>query len=216
MILLISLLGCENGLTLPPADDAPVQDGPLRPNAKMEVRERRHILPGFDSSPPPPEPVVTSSQCDDMEDGGLINGPDCLTGTISCGQTIVGHTKGGVNLYNTKFYERNFCTPALTDHSGGDERVYKLVMPPGENKAFVYLDTPCADLDIAAINATGDTCPTDSTLVPRCEMFPKRSTNREKLEIVSQGPSTWWIVVEGVDDEEGPFAIHVQCREGLI
>lgn len=215
MILLFAMFGCEHGLTLPSTEPA-ADDGPLRPNAKTEIRERRHLLPGFDSSPPPPEPAISGSQCDDLEDGGLVQGPDCATATISCGQTIIGHTRGGVHRYGTRFYEKNFCTPALTDHDGGDERVYKLVMPPGDNKAFIYLDTPCADLDIAAIKSNDSACPDDRTLIPQCEMFPKKGTQREKLEVVSQGESTWWIVVEGKDDHEGPFAIHVQCRKGLI
>lgn len=215
MLLAFALFGCENGLTLPP-DDGGAYQGPLKPNLKLKVRERRHLLPGFDSSPPPPEPAIDSSQCDDLSEGGLVNGPDCATASIHCGDTIIGHTVGGVQRYGTRFYERNFCTPALIEHNGGDERVYKLVMPPGDQKAFVYLDTPCADLSIAAIKSNDDTCPTDSTVIPQCEMFPKKGTSREKLEIVSQNASTWWIVVEGRDDEEGPFAIHVQCREGLI
>ncbi len=212
---LLALTGCQHGLTLPP-DDGGGYSGPLKPGVKLKVRPRRHILPGFDSSPAPPEPAITGQNCLDVEDGGNVNGPDCATATISCGDVIIGHTEGGVDRYNTRFYEKNFCTPALTDHDGGQERVYKLVMPPGDMKAFVYLDSPCADLDLAAIKLKGRQCPTFDSMIPQCEMSTQDSTYREKVELVSQRGSTWWIVVEGKDQEEGPFALHVMCREGLI
>jgi len=215
IILLTALLGCEHGLTLPP-DDGGGYSGPLKPGVKLNVRPRRYILPGMDSSPPPPEPAISAQNCYDVDDGGPVSGPDCATATISCGEVIIGHTRGGVDLYNTRFYEKNFCTPALTDHGGGDERVYQLRMPPGDMKAFVYLDSPCADLDLAAVKLKSRTCPTDSSMVPQCEMSTQTSTYREKIELVSQRGSTWWIIVEGKDNEEGPFALHVMCREGLI
>lgn len=213
--MLFALTGCEHGLTLPP-DDGGGYSGPLKPNLKLNVRPRRRLLPGSDSSPPPPEPAIYASQCADLEDGGIIAGPDCATAEISCGDTVIGHTIGGVEKYDTRFYERNFCTPALTNHDGGDERVYKLTLPPGDHKAFVTLDTPCADLDIAAMKITQDTCPAEGSIIHQCEMYPKSGTSREKLELVSQKHSVWWIVVEGKPGEEGPFALHVQCREGLI
>ncbi|MEZ4321019.1 MAG: hypothetical protein R3F61_26305 [Myxococcota bacterium] len=215
IILLATLAGCQHGLTLPP-DDGGGYTGPMKPGVKLKVRPRRHILPGFDSSPAPPEPAIDAQNCYDIDDGGLVNGPDCATATISCGDVIIGHTRGGVDQYSTRFYEKNFCAPALTDHGGGDERVYKLVMPPGDMKAFVYLDSPCADLDLAAVKLNERTCPTDLSIVPQCEMGVNKGTSREKVELVSQRGSTWWLIVEGKDNQEGPFAIHVMCREGLI
>lgn len=215
MFILLQLLGCEHGLTLPPSDDGGYS-GPLKPNMRLKVRERTPLLPAWDSSPPPPEPAVYASQCNDLEDGGLVNGPDCVTANIQCGDTVIGHTIGGVKKYDTRFYEKNFCTPALTDHDGGEERIYRLTMPEGDHKAFVYLDTPCADLDLAAIKANTRECPSTRGRITQCEMWPKDGTTREKVELVSQKATTWWIVVEGKPGEEGAFALHVQCREGLM
>lgn len=69
-----------------------------------------------------------------LESGGGRAGPDCVTAEIACGQRIVGHTKGGVNLYNTRWYEKNTCWPATRNHDGGDERVY--VFYPDKSPRF--------------------------------------------------------------------------------
>ncbi len=189
--------------------------GPLDVRKVLPIRERQYILPGFDSSPPRPQPIVTSGNCEDLEDGGPVDGPGCITRDIQCGDTIVGHTIGGVRRLDSKFYEKKFCTPFTTNHDGGDERVYRLVMPEGEWKAFVWLDTPCADLDLFAVLHDGDDCPTMSHNLPRCEAGVMPGTKEERVELVSQGEATWFLVVEGKSEEEGAFGLHVQCRPGL-
>jgi hypothetical protein len=177
----------------------------------------RMPLPGTNTGPAEPDPAVTDQMCDDVTDGGPIGGPDCITADIECGDTIVGHTIGGSNRFDSRLYEAKFCTPRTTDHDGGDERVYRLKMPAGEWTATVWLDTPCANLDLAALMVTADdTCPDIKGNVPRCEMWPKPRGKREKVELASQKPTTWLLVVEGQDEEEGPFALHVACEKGLM
>ncbi len=210
ILALFGLVGC---LTWP-SEEGPF-DIPLKPNLKLKMRERQWILPGVNSTPAPPEPAVTSGQCDDLEDGGPVNGPDCVTANIQCGDTIIGHTKGGVRRFDTKFWEKKFCWPGTVQHDGGDERVYRLEMPEGEWRAFVWLDTPCADLDMMAMLWDGRECPTMGSLVHRCESVIKNGETQELVELVHQGNATWYIVVEGKGEEEGPFALHVQCRRGL-
>ena len=156
---------------------------------------------------------IRAEECDKVEGGAAPEGPDCLSGTLSCGDTIVGHTQGGVQLFDTKFYEKRYCTPATTNHDGGDERVYKLVLPDRDLEVDVYLDTPCADLDLAAMEWNGDECPNEGSHIRRCEMWPKDQNAREKVHLSSKGGSTWLIVVEGKDDEEGAFSLTVDCGE---
>lgn len=218
MLWFLFLVGCSCGvdsnLTIPSKEGS--YTGKLKEGLKMPFRTRVSILPGNNSRPPVPEYVVHREQCGDLEEGGPNNGPDCITDTIECGQTVIGHTIGGVQRFDSRFYEKQFCTPYTTNHDGGDERVYQLVMPEGDYKAFVYLDTPCADLDMAGIKWSDDTCPTTKHMVNQCEMWPDAyGRDREYMELVSQHGSTWLIVVEGKGEAEGAFALHVQCRPGL-
>lgn len=177
------------------------------------------IRPGTVSAPDMVEPGLSQDQCTDMSDGGPVHGPGCVTAEIGCDQMVIGHTVGGVDQYDTRFYEKKFCWPATVDHDSGDERVYRLKMPPGDWRAWVTLHTPCADLDVAGIRWDDDSCPTMGSSINVCEMKPEKSTNTERIELTSQTfdgkiPS-WYIVVEGKNDNEGPFSLHVQCAPGL-
>lgn len=175
------------------------------------------IAAGTDSSVPPPAPALTSKQCGDITDGGPVKMQGCITDVIECGQTIYGHTSGGVKLFNTRWYERNFCTPGTTNHDSGDERIYLFRFPDdGKWRAWFTLDTPCADLDVAAIQWDGTGCPSADANVNECDMNRKQGTIRERAEAISDGNWVQWlVVVEGVGNEDGPFALSVQCREGL-
>lgn len=206
---------CSNGFTLAPEQAGP--EGPAQLGV-MPLRERREIIPGTSSGGwgmPLPEPGLYANQCDDIGSGGPHDG--CITGRIECGQTIVGHTRGGVNHFDTLFYEKKFCTPSTTHHNSGDERVYVLDAPDHDFTAVVTLDTPCADLDLAAFkNKGGTTCPTINDLVPQCEMWPKPGNTREQVALATQHPTRWFIVVEGKDpDEEGAFSLTVQCKNDI-
>ncbi|NCG20264.1 MAG: hypothetical protein GWP91_14745 [Rhodobacterales bacterium] len=210
--VLLSLLACQYGLTLPSDDAGPDGDSVI---GKIKVRERRNILPGNISGPAPPEAGITAGQCDDITHGGPTTGPDCISGVLRCGDAIVGHSIGGMRRYNTRFYEANFCTPATTNHDGGEERVYRLDMPDGDWSAQVTFDSPCADLDIAALKWNDTTCPSAKAMVTQCEMRPRPQGDREQLRLVTQNETSWFLVVEGKDQEEGAFSISVQCWPGL-
>lgn len=170
----------------------------------------RSFLPG-------PKAAVTSAQCDQLADGGPVTGPDCLSGILTCDQAMIGHTKGGVARYDSRFYEKSFCTPFTTDHDGGEERVYRLDVPEGEWHYEVWMDSPCADLSLFAIKGgDAETCPQPGSLIRGCEASVSRGTSREHVDIINQGgEATWFVVVEGRDDEEGAFALHVACRPGV-
>lgn len=216
-MVLLYLVGCFLGGEEPEEVVEPAPDRPSLELGHIEQPKSRQPLPGTNTGPEAPDPAVTDDMCDDVEDGGPVAGPDCITAEIQCGETIVGHTKGGTDRYNSKFYDSKFCTPMTTNHDGGDERVYRLQMPAGDHRATVWLDTPCADLDLAALMVTAkDSCPDIKGNVPRCEMWPAKKGVREKVELASQKPTTWLLVVEGKDDEEGPFALHVHCEDGLM
>ncbi len=189
---------------------------PPEPTASEKAKM---ILQGVNSDLPWPGAVLSSSQCNDLRDGGDLKGPgDCVTDVIECDQSIIGHTRGGVKRFNTRWYERNFCTPATTQHQGGNERVYKFRFPDdGEWRAWFTLDTPCTDLDLFVIQWDDTSCPGDKTNVNECDAQVKDGTARERAEAVSDGNWVdWLVVVEAKDGEDpGAFGLTAQCRRGL-
>lgn len=227
MTPLLALLGCSRSfLGLAACGGADVATPPPPPPAPAAPKYPDLHSPGILPLPPPapgdPSPAIGAENCDDLAQGGPMAGPDCITGPIECGQTVVGHTKGGSKAFDTRFYEAQYCTPALTDHSSGDERVYVLQFPKGDKHATIWLDTPCADLDLAAIRVQETptagqpyACPTVDSGIRQCEMSVQPGNLRDKVEVVSQVGTTWLVVVEGKGDAEGPFALTVQCGEGL-
>ena len=115
--------------------------------------------------------------------------------------------------FSTRFYEKNFCTPATTQHDGGDERVYRFATTENWTRAIVYLDTPCGNLDLGAVKHEGGECPTLDTMINRCEMNVLPGSRREKVDLFNDDPSTWYLIVEGQGDEEGAFSLTVQCEQ---
>ncbi|TVQ94074.1 MAG: hypothetical protein EA397_02895 [Deltaproteobacteria bacterium] len=167
-----------------------------------------------------PAPGITSAQCNDLTDGGPVPGPDCITAEIKCGETIVGHTRGGVNLYNTRFYERNFCWPGTRNHNAGDERVYLFVpdksprFQAGENRqrVSVFFDSPCADLTFTKMVGTSATkCPRETAKLCDSANPFTRKMNRNTMHLTVDRGEIYYFLVEGADDENGAFAITVEC-----
>jgi len=215
-MILFSLTACFLGGGEPEVVEEPDEELPELELGRKEQPTQPRVLPGTNTGPAAPDEAVTADMCDDVTEGGPVAGPDCITADVKCGDVVVGHTIGGTDRFNSRFYDSKQCTPMTTDHDGGDERVYRLKMPAGEWTANIWLDTPCADLDLAGMMVTADdTCPTIKGNVPRCDMWPARRGKREKIELVSQKPTTWLLVVEGKDEDEGPFALHIVCEEGL-
>ena len=89
------------------------------------------------SQPEMPPPRISPDQCEDIADGGpLAEGEDCVTAEIKCEESIIGHTAGGVEQFDSRFYEKKRCWPRTRDHDGGGERIYRLEMPEGEWRAW--------------------------------------------------------------------------------
>lgn len=163
-------------------------------------------------------PTRSSIDCK-VEDGGPVAGPDCVTAEIQCGETVVGHTKGGVNRYDTKFYERNTCWPGTRNHNGGDERVY-LFLPDksprfqaGETRqrVTVTFDSPCADLTFTKMVGVLGSCPTDTAkLCDSANPFTRKG-GKSQTNITVDAGEVYYFLVEGADEAEGAFSIHVEC-----
>lgn len=147
-----------------------------------------------------------------------LAGPDCVTAEVTCGQTIVGHTKGGVNRYDTDFYNNNYCWPGTRNHNGGDERVY--VFKPDKSPRFkageqrqrvsVHFDSPCADLTFSSMRGQAGSCPTSTRICDTPNPFTRKN-GRSTLNMTVDAGEVYYFLVEGADDEEGAFAITVEC-----
>lgn len=166
------------------------------------------------ANPPMPQGSrsPTSLACDNPP-GEPVRSADGVTGTVSCGQTVIGHTAGGVAKFNTAFYEKKHCWPGVINKDGGDERIYRLTLPRDRMRATVTLTTPCADLDVMAFPWNGAELPGITGNVLRCEQVRKEGRQAETIDLVSQRQDTWYIVVEGKDADEGAFSLSVACGE---
>lgn len=202
MLILLAALGCGDT----PQPVTPETHRPEPP--RLEVGATRLAEPQADPT------ALTDIDCDAVS-SPPVDDATCITGTLSCGDSIVGHTEGGVQRFDTRFYEKFFCTPATTNHDSGGERVYVLEMPEGKHHAVVELTTPCADLDLAVMRYEGDGCPDHTSTIDVCDMNRKKGRQGEKVRIASKDRSRWLVVVEGVDDQDGAFGLKVTCGEGF-
>jgi len=200
------------------ADSAAVQ-APQDTAGEASARPGLASVLGLGASGPPPG--LTADQCQDVPQGGALAGPDCVTRDIACGQTLVDHTRGGVNRYDTRFYERNACWPATRDHSGGDERVYRFIaddtprFQAGEQRqrVTVYFDSPCADLTFTKmLGQSPDACPdAPARLCDSANPFYREAGSRNIVNLTVDRGEVYYFVVEGADDAEGAFAITLEC-----
>jgi hypothetical protein len=178
-------------------------------DAKEDGKKEPLMAPGKLSGPNTPV-ALAADQCAGTDGGPLMSGSDSLTGVLKCGDVIKGNTKGGVQRFDSLFYEKKMCTPRTTNHKGGDERIYRFEETKNQI-AYITLDTPCANLDLAAIQSKDGKLPTMESSVDRCEMNIKKGNTRERVDLFARDPITWYVVVEGIDEEEGAFALTVDC-----
>ena len=193
------------------AGTAPVGVSPVSPVSPAEVAALP--LGGVTSALPP----LSAKQCD--EGAGAPNaGPDCVTADIHCGETVRGHTLGGVKRYDTRFYEANYCWPAIRNHDGGDERIYRFVFDDSpmsvrdRSAAKITFSTPCADLDITSmVSHDANRCPTGSRICDTVNPTRKGNERVRSQVITMDKGEVWYFLVEGADDAEGAFSLTLEC-----
>lgn len=223
--LLFSLLACDQIQDMVPVDlgsssssssssggDAGGEEpsGPATIGVRTTPAPKKLLInPGTSTALPPPPVALDATQCNDLTDGGEVK-DGCITDTIECGQTVVGHTRGGIDAFNTRFWEKHFCWPGTVPHDGGDERVYRFTATE-KGRVYFTLDTPCANLDMMAIRWEGRGCPEMNSEIEDCEAKVKKGTTREAVDVPAKPGWEYLVVVEGSGDEEGPFAVTAQC-----
>ncbi len=141
-------------------------------------------------------------------------GPDCVTATIACGETVEGTTVGGGDHFDGDRYLHSYCFPTTIDSHKGPDRVYALNIEAGQ-RATIKLKSPCADLDLAVLRwqKTGS-CPGPSAGISECEGVNKSGGG--KAQVWNNRPARYLVVVDGNDPVGANFEISVSCEDSEI
>lgn len=155
-------------------------------------------------------PEQVGGECGDEQgiDEPLFD--DCITAEIECSETVLGHTGGGADGWSNGFYQAHYCTPMPKGY-GGTERVYRFVAP-AHSTVSIDLETPCAELDLFAINWSGKGCPTEAHNAGTCDSDVSPGDGHIEL-YQDKTPRTYLIAVDGKDGSEAPFTLNISCHQ---
>jgi hypothetical protein len=132
----------------------------------------------------------------------------CLSGRIHCGDTLTGTTTGGDSVLDDPMYASAFCYPA-GDHHRGPERVY-LLEAPANTDIEIAFESPCVDLDLAAIAWNYDgRCPTENHRIPECEGAAAPGGGTVRLNTFHA--RDYLLSVDGKEGVTGAFRLTVRC-----
>jgi len=170
--------------------------------------------PGAEAPPPKSSggglSIFGSDQdCDDRSDVDVEPVNSCISGELTCGGTITGHTEGGGSRWEGLFYQKKFCE-ARVDAYEGEERVYRFSMDR-QQLATIELTSDCEDLDLFVLQWSKDTCPELGHMVNTCEADTSRKGGTIELEAITN-PRNFLVVVEGKGGVDAPFELSAKCR----
>ena len=187
MLLLLSMLACENGCH----------------TAAKVVPALEMVNPSWGA-----EPV----DCDiEHPDPDARSG--CISRTLQCNTTFEATTRGGKNHFGDDFYQKGFCTPQRNNYENSPEAIYQLRVKPN-TQVDLRLDSNCVDLDLVAMSWDEDRCPTDkhaTTIQKECEMNTKSEGGTLRLTTVNN-PQTYLIAVDGKQGDYGNFRLTINCK----
>lgn len=148
--------------------------------------------------------------CEEARDITPPAGPDCYTGTLTCGQAVELTTEGGQADFEGADFTSNFCFPNNAGAAyAGPERVF-LVTLEADVYAVASVTADCATMGLAAMRWTdATTCPIDQS-VPECE----GDEGSGPLAVTFGGyPSSnqWALVVDTSGDEPAAFRLSLAC-----
>ena len=137
---------------------------------------------------------------------------ECMTGEISCGDTLVATTMRGSDYFNfDDHYASWFCTPFPEGDYDGVERVYSFTHPGGGTYVSIDLESPCAELDLIVLKYPWERneCPTDGALIYECEW--EDETGDDSLLLYDSSEAHYYIIVEARNNDEAVFQLSVTC-----
>ena len=134
-------------------------------------------------------------------------GPDCVTATIGCGETVEGTTEGGSSVLDGSLYEDWFCTIPPADYTGS-ERVYLLDVN-GSQDIDIDLDAACGDVDLFALHWVDDTCPYEGVSIYECEGATR--TGSDHIDLFTDQSYRFYVIVESRNGKSENFKLSVSC-----
>ncbi len=136
-------------------------------------------------------------------------GPDCITGSIACGETVTSTTEGGSTHFGWQHYENFYCL-VPEDNYESPERVYEIELE-GSVLATFELYSPCGDLDLIVLRQDeAGPCPDPDQLLTECES--DTSSGSGSTEVWTDRTSRYLVIVDGKTTVEENFEISVACE----
>jgi hypothetical protein len=141
---------------------------------------------------------------------GAVSGPDCVSGSIACGESVEGTTAGGTSVFDAKNYQAWYCLVSAGGYDGA-ERVFSFVQP-ADSVATITLRSPCADLDLFVMAWNeADRCPSDETILSTCEV-DDAAGGGVVTDLWSSHETRYLVVVDGKTSDEDNFELSVSCE----
>lgn len=153
----------------------------------------------------------TDDLCDQSFSTSPPAGPDCLTASLTCGQTLEATTEGGAGDYVAADYTHLFCfVPSAVNTYTGTERAYRVELDP-DVAGTLTLEAPCATMGVAAMRwDDAETCPTSDDSVTVCE--GRTGTGTVTVDFGGfPTVNSWVIVVDSEGADPAPFRLTLDC-----
>lgn len=150
-----------------------------------------------------PDPV-----CEDPPPAEPIEGPECITRDVVCGETFEATTAGGTDSFTGDAYENWYCVVS-PDPYEGTERVYRLDLE-SDADVTVTVESPCEEVDLMVLRWQYDDCPTaESSSASRCE----GSADAGDDSILADGAvgDRWLIIVDTPAGVDTPYTVTITC-----
>lgn len=144
--------------------------------------------------------------------------PDqCVTETITCGQTIFATTEGGNDFYDFFDYEAlqaiGRWSSTVADYTG-PERGFEYSLAANQQATFTF-ESPCDDIKVTKINNPNlETCP---AMGGPTDSKPRTSDNTAEFDmkdIAIRNPLDSILIVESPEGVATNFKVTMECTGG--
>jgi hypothetical protein len=147
-------------------------------------------------------------ECDEEVDPLSYDSSTCIAHTLSCGETISGINTGGPSNVDGSDYSSIWACEVTGEQSyTGPEMHYEFIHP-GDGEVFIYLDSPCANLDLFVMQHDGG-CVSSSSQIFECEA--DISSDGGSVRVWNNEPKRYVIIVEAPTDVFEPYELSLDC-----